>query len=96
MHEKVPVLVAPPAAPLADSLAITYYLAQFYPMLIPAAYKSEIRELLEELHTLNFFTLSFSNRPQPAQALKNAAHNLLARKDISEPYRDALNYKLKV
>lgn len=96
---KVPVLthhVALPK-PIQDSLDITLYIAERYPDLMPQSHKDEIIHLLQELHSINYFSLSFSGKPEIANAvLRDPVLQLLERPDISERYRDALRYKLKM
>jgi hypothetical protein len=51
-------------------------------------------EYLEEIHALNYFALSFPDRPQVAGQLVNSVEARLARSDISASYREALAHKL--
>ncbi|KAK3941168.1 hypothetical protein QBC46DRAFT_383393 [Diplogelasinospora grovesii] len=94
---QVPVLVStlPGSAPMADSKAITYHLAELYPNLqmpdTPSA-----RELFERLHAINYFSLSFSGKPS---VMKDANANMerrLTDPSISDRYRQALSYKIGV
>jgi glutathione S-transferase len=81
--------------PIADSLAITHYLASLYPSLIPASHKERITQALQDLHALNYFSLSFASRIHVAQGSKDAVAKRLEG-DISDRYREALKYKLGV
>lgn len=93
---QVPVLTYPILlpSPIPDSLEITYYIATQYPSLIPDNHKAQIIELLKELHSINYFSLSFGSRPASADAQKAAVEQKLAQTGISEKYRKALEYKL--
>lgn len=63
---------------------------------MPEAYEAEIRVLLRAVHELNYFALSFPDRPQVAAGFIKSIEQRLARVDISAEYRNALKYKLKV
>jgi hypothetical protein len=82
------------AKPIADSLDITYYITTQYPSLLPENYKDQIVELLNELHSINYFSLSFASKPAAANAQKVAVEQKLAQTGISEKYRKALEYKM--
>ena len=96
--QKVPVLVNPTLleAPIPDSLKMTFYMASRYPDLIPSAHEAQIRQLLLDLHALNYFSLSFPGREHVAQGFREAILRRLAKPDISDRYRKALEYKLTV
>ncbi|KAF2171448.1 hypothetical protein M409DRAFT_18565 [Zasmidium cellare ATCC 36951] len=79
---------------IPDSLAITKFLAQTDSSLIPASHQTEIVDLLEELHKINFFTLIFSNKPEVPRQSKAALKQLLAG-DISERYAEAIKGKIE-
>jgi hypothetical protein len=81
-------------APIPDSLEMTFYMASRYPDLIPRAHEVQIRQLLIDLHALNYFSLSFPGRPAVAQGFKDAVLRRLAGPDVSDRYRKALEYKL--
>ncbi|KAK5200287.1 hypothetical protein LTR92_000830 [Exophiala xenobiotica] len=53
-------------------------------------------ELLKAVHALNYFALSFPDRPQVATSFVKNIQDWLARDDISDEYRKALEYKLSV
>jgi glutathione S-transferase len=60
---QVPVLTSPVLpTPLADSLDITKYLIQQYPSLVPEAYKEQILDLLEKLHQISYFSLTYTGK----------------------------------
>jgi len=48
---------------MPESLDITYYIAKQYPSLLPENHKDQIVELLNELHNINFFALTFGSTP---------------------------------
>jgi len=83
-------------APMADSLKITLYMAKRYPDLIPGAHAAEIHRFLTDLHALNYFSLSFPGRAGAGEHLENTVRERLEKKDISERYRQALEFKLNV
>ncbi len=81
---------------MPESFDITYFIADRYPSLLPTENKDQIRELLNELHDVNYFSLSFGSKPAAAKAQKIAVEQKLAQPGISEKYRKALEYKLTV
>ncbi|KUL87831.1 hypothetical protein ZTR_03134 [Talaromyces verruculosus] len=95
---QVPVLTHPTelSAPMPDSLAITMFLADRYPSLIPPTHGEQIHQLLNDLHSINYFSLSFPGRPQVASGFKAAVLKRLDRPGISQRYLTALKYKLEV
>lgn len=72
---------------------ITRYLAKYYPAIIPTSHENEINTRLDALHALNYFSLSFPGRDHVAQGFKAAVQKRLDG-DISQRYRDALQYKM--
>lgn len=84
------------AKALPDSLDITHYVAGRYPNLIPEGQKTQIVDLLKELHSVNYFSLSFQKQPAYGKGLKSAVVERLSQPGISEKYRTALEYKLTV
>lgn len=90
-------VVLPPnklEAPIVDSLVITHWLAQRYPDLIPAEHEAEVHQLLTDLHALNYFSLSFPERPQIARQFEANVQRRLDDPTISDRYRKALEFKL--
>ena len=98
LFQKVPVLAHETdlSKPLAESLDITLYLAKHYRTLIPETHKVEIESLLGELHSVNYFTLSYGLKAQVPMAMVNLILEQLRNPDISSRYREALLYKLAV
>jgi hypothetical protein len=95
----VPVLTSPSLSrPIADSLEITHFLSKIYPSLLPASHTQEINTALDALHSLNFFSLSFSSRPQASQAMKGKIQERLnqAIEEGNENYQKALEYKMSM
>ena len=90
MHEKAL------AAPINDSLDITFWLASKYPDLMPAAVEAEVRQYLIALHKINYFSLSFADRPHVAKGFEAAIQARLSNPDISDQYQKALEFKLAV
>ena len=73
------------------------YTAEQYPDLIPQSHKDEIARLLRDLHSINYFSLSFSGKQHIASTrLRDPILQLLGQSNISQRYRDALQFKLKV
>ena len=94
--KKVPVLSNPTAFsfPLSQTAAISAYIAERYPSLLPGEHALEIKKLTDEMHELNFFSLSFRGSPELAKGFADAALRRLDDGSISEEYRKALEYKL--
>ncbi|ETI27195.1 hypothetical protein G647_09878 [Cladophialophora carrionii CBS 160.54] len=95
---QVPVLGSPVAFsfPLAQTTAISKYIAERYPALHPPEHTDDIKRLLDEMHAMNFFTLSFVKSPKLASGFADAVLKRLANPDISDEYRKALEYKLMI
>jgi len=93
---QVPVLGSPAAFsfPLAQTTAISAYVSDRYPSLLPEAHAETIKQSLIKMHELNFFTLSFLKSPKLASGFVDVVLKRLAKDDISEKYRTALEYKL--
>lgn len=79
---------------IPDSVAITKYLAESYPALIPASHENAINDLLRDIHSVSFFSLTFAKGSPHQQQAKTFMEGLL-KQDISERYRAALQHKLK-
>ncbi|OQU94485.1 hypothetical protein CLAIMM_00839 [Cladophialophora immunda] len=82
--------------PLAQTTAISAYVSGRHPTLLPEAHAQTIQESLKKMHDLNFFTLSFLKSPKLASGFADTALKRLAKTDISEEYRKALEYKLMI
>ncbi|PVH69738.1 hypothetical protein DL98DRAFT_578190 [Cadophora sp. DSE1049] len=95
---QVPVLTHPSKLPkpISDSLDITHFITSNYPSLLPENRMDEIIKLLKELHAINYFSLSFGNKPAAAKAQEVAVDKKIAEPSISERYRKALVFKLKI
>ena len=79
---------------IPDSIEITKYFAGFYPALIPSSRQKEIHALLEKLHDINFFSLTYLGKPETQENAKSLLKQKLG-SDISQKYREAIEYKLK-
>lgn len=90
-HGEVPVLVPEDGAgkPIPDSVAITHFLAERYPGLMPEEQEGEMKRLLERLHEINFFPLTFFGKPDMQQQ-KLAFLEAQLHEKISERYRKAV------
>jgi hypothetical protein len=62
---------------IAGILEITFYLADHYPSPIPKTHESIIGKSLRELHALDYFSLSFPDRPHVAQGFETAVESAL-------------------
>ena len=81
--------------PLAQTVAISSYIAERYPELKPAEHAEESSRLVHQMHEINFFTLSFKGT-EFGSTRPNGILSRLEDKDISEKYRKALEYKLEL
>lgn len=91
---QVPAMTSPSLPePMTDSLPITYHICELYPHLAPAPHKELSYRLLKELHAIQFLSLSFTPRQNRAGGITIAIQKLLERDDISEKYREALEWK---
>jgi len=95
---QVPVLGSPVAFsfPLAQTTAISAYVSDRYPSLLPGAHAETIKKSLIKMHELNFFTLSFLKSPKLASGFADVVLKRLDKDGISEEYRKALEYKLMI
>ena len=92
---EVPVLAPPePAKPFPESVDITYYFAESYPSLLPAEWEGEIKRLIGQLHSLNFFSLTYTGRHQFPRGLVQALEGKLGEEGVSERYRRAIETKI--
>ncbi|CRG87495.1 hypothetical protein PISL3812_04513 [Talaromyces islandicus] len=95
-YGQVPVLMSSLQSPICDSLEITHFIANYSKNLIPENYKTQITDLLTELHGLNYFSLSFPGRQRMAVTLSTPIEKRLQDPNITEEYRKALEFKLGV
>ena len=93
---KVPVLGSSVAFsfPLNQASKISTYIAERHASLLPKEHAAEIIRLINKMHELNFFTLSFRGSPKLASGFADAALKRLDDASISDKYRKALEYKL--
>lgn len=79
---------------LPDSRDITFKFAECYPQLMPTQHAGEIRDLLNELHEIDYYSLTFTGKYMfPCGTIAS----LLERRnggDISVRYRHALDSKI--
>ncbi|OQV10801.1 Glutathione S-transferase, domain-containing protein [Cladophialophora immunda] len=92
----VPVLAHPQLLPkpMPESVDITRYFAEHYPRLLPDEHAEEIESLLDALHQINFYALTFGGLPHRGEVLQQCLRAKLAQPGISDRYRRALEYKL--
>ncbi|KAI0889738.1 uncharacterized protein GGS22DRAFT_149038 [Annulohypoxylon maeteangense] len=79
--------------PMPESIDISYYLADWYPSLLPVQHKEAIRELLEELHKISFKLLTFGTQTKYPSIAVDWMREQIQRPDISDEYKKALEYK---
>ena len=60
---------------------------------MPREYTDTIKTLLEELHSISFYALTFEGLPAIGIAHLARIDGLLAQPGISDRYRNALEYK---
>lgn len=81
---------------MPESTAISKFFAErFFPGLLGGSHQGEVDRLLEQLHQIQAFSLSIKS-PTEAQAVEvpdPGLNELLARTDISDKYRRALEFK---
>lgn len=95
--QKVPVLSCiGKSGNIPDSLKMTFYMASKYPELMPVAHEKQIRQLLIDLHALNYFSLSFPGRMDVIQGIVDSIKTRLEDPTISNRYRKALEFKLSM
>lgn len=85
-----------PEGNIPDSLKMTFHMASTYPELIPAAHEKQIRQLLIDLHALNYFSLSFPGRQSIMQGIVDTIKSRIDDPTISNRYRKALEFKLSM
>ncbi|KAK8015848.1 Thioredoxin-like protein [Apiospora marii] len=82
------------AAPITDSLDISYWLCDMFPQLLPSQHEATIRRLLRDLHAIEGISVTIRRREGPEEDLIDpCVDNALARDDISLEYRQALEAK---
>lgn len=81
---------------MADSREITKYLAAFFPDLAPDSVKERVFDTIDQLHGINFFSLSFTNNAKYPQMTIEKLDDLIQDPLTSETYRKALQYKKDV
>ena len=80
--------------PIPDSVDITYFFASRYPSLVPKEHERDVKKLLADLHDINFFSLTFTGKPEMQQ--KNIASlQKTMEGDVSERYRNAIEHKIQ-
>lgn len=91
---QVPAMSSPSLPePLTDSLDITYFLCDLYPNLAPEQHEEVIRDLLKQLHEIQYLSLSFTPAQNRAGGITTAIEELQAQQGLSESYSKALKYK---
>lgn len=82
---------------LTDSLDITIFLAERYlPILVPTHLSDQIRPLLDELHDINYFSLTYTNKEDRVAEMQGALRGACSDPNISDRHRKALEDKLEV
>ncbi len=82
---------------MTESVDITYFLSEHYfPSLVPVQFREHVKQLLLELHDLNYFSLTYTHKPQRAADMEKSVLKALYDPAISNRYREALKFKLEV
>ena len=79
-----------PRTIIPESIDITYCLGGPCPNLFPEDHVEQVKQLLEELHEINYFSLTYTHAPQRASDMEGSVLNVLSKPDISSRYREAL------
>ena len=90
----MPVLAHLPLKPgdtIPDSLKITLYLAKYYPAMMPESHHDEISALLSDLHGINYYSLTFTGKPETIQGIQAALRKQLDQ-NITDRYRKAMDF----
>lgn len=82
--------------PMLESAAISWYIADWYPQLLPAEHESEIRGLVSELHQINAGILTMGPGGKLSELLLAKTRELLGQEGLSKEYRQLLEAKQKV
>jgi glutathione S-transferase len=80
--------------PMPESVDISYYICKWYPSLLPVQHEQVIRDLITELHGINYRLLTFGIVTKYPKTNVTFIKDTLARPDISDRYRKALEFKL--
>lgn len=85
------------ATPLTDSVDITKYMCSLYPSLAPSALQQTIFAALEQLHEIQYLSLSFTkqNETPMTSNIDFYTKRRMNQPSVSESYRKALEYKLE-
>ena len=76
---------------IPDSVDITFYLGDIYPNLIPASHKTQIKGLIERLHEISYFALTYGTK---TDVMQYQLEQILKRMEgVSDHYRKALESK---
>lgn len=81
--------------PMPESRDISLFLAEWYPSLLPEAHRDAIAAVLDELQPINIGVLTFGPANTNPDRYLATMKETLARADISEEYRRALETKAK-
>lgn len=84
------------AQPMPESVEISLYISEWYPSLLPPSHKKDIRQLIEELHDINYGVLTFGTGSRHPTILLQRVEDLMKAPDTSARYRKALQYKFDV
>jgi hypothetical protein len=82
--------------PISDSLDITFWLCERHPDLRPREHAEYVNSVLQQLHAINFFTLSMRSVPERANMMEQSIQDKINAPELSERHRKALEYKLTV
>ncbi|KAI1143260.1 hypothetical protein F5Y05DRAFT_368032 [Hypoxylon sp. FL0543] len=82
--------------PIAESVDISYYIADWYPTLLPPQHEQVIKELIFELHEISYKLLTFGTKTKYPHLNRDWLLEQAKRTDISDEYRKALEYKAEL
>ena len=87
----MPVLHLHDGRAIPDSVDITYYLSGIYPSLIPASHRDKSKYLIEKLHQVSFFALTFETDLRSPDDLLQRIEKCM--EGASGRYLEALQWK---
>lgn len=95
---QVPALTSEGRETLTDSLDISYHFCrEYFPKMLPELHKDKIMDLLAKLHAISGPSLSVKDKEMTQKSgvewPNPQLYKLLARDDISDEYRRALEFK---
>ncbi|KAF3767945.1 hypothetical protein M406DRAFT_355772 [Cryphonectria parasitica EP155] len=81
--------------PMPESADIAYYMSEWYPSLLPKEHEATIRELVGEVYKISMPVLTFPLDTKNPAKFMDKVKELLAKPDLSDTHRQALEAKAK-